>query len=150
MALLHLPLTLSSGGAFERATSVDDTIGSRLRLFLVSGMGEYLRLPSPGMRALWTRLYTMGTSSRFCNLLEPQDRKQLERTIKEELNIWLEGAATIGEVKILGDEREENGIRFKTATQVFEFRFLFARAGRGLGSSAIGSWNIMETSNAIN
>ena len=142
-------MTLASTGSFERAGSEEDTVGSRLRLFLLSGMGEYLRLPSPGVRAVWTQLYTMGMSSRFGSQMEPQERKKLERIIREELNAWLEGSAVITDVKLLGDEKEENGLRFRTATREFEFRFQFARAGRGLHAAAIGSWNISESSRAV-
>lgn len=149
MALLHLPLTLMSTGVFERAATEEDTLGSRLRMFLLAGMGEYLRLPSPGVRAVWTQLYTMGMSSRFCNQMEPQSRKKLEKIINEELNAWLEATANIVEVKLIGDDREDNGIRFKTESREFVFRFQFARAGRGLNAGSIGSWNIVESSNAI-
>ena len=149
MAFLHLPLTLMSTGVFERAATEEDTLGSRLRMFLLAGMGEYLRLPSPGVRAVWTQLYTMGMSSRFCNQMDPQARKKLEKIINEELNTWLEGTANIVEVKLMGDDRDSNGIRFKTETREFVFRFQFARAGRGLSAGSIGSWNILESSNAI-
>jgi hypothetical protein len=142
MALLHLPLTLSPTGLLERATTEENTLASRLRLFILAGMGEYLRLPSPGVRAVWTQLYTMGSSSRFCNQMDPQSRKKLEGIIEDELNAWLEGTAEIKEVKLLGDDREENGIRFRTSTKEFVFRFKCAPGGRGM----IGSWNIVESS----
>jgi hypothetical protein len=149
MALLHLPLTLTPSGVFERSTTEEDTTGSRLRMFLLAGMGEYLRLPSPGVRAVWTQLYTMGRSSRFCNQLDPQARKKLEKIIAEELNTWLEGTAMITDVKLLGDDKEENGLLFRTSDHEFVFRFQFAQAGRGLKAGSIGSWNITETSHAI-
>jgi hypothetical protein len=150
VALLHIPLTLSSSGVFERATTEEDVVGSRLRLFLLSGMGEYLQLPSPGIRALWIQLYTMGISSRFCDLMEEQERSSLEMTILDELNTWLDGIATIVEVKLLGDEKDDNGIRFRTETREFVFSFKFARPGAGLGAGSVGSWNILEVSRVLN
>ncbi len=143
MALLHLPLTLTSAGTFERAGTDENIVDSRLRLFLLSGMGEYLRLPSPGVRALWIQLFTMGPSSRFCDAIPEGERESLENTIKEELNLWLDGIATVYEVHLLGNEREENGIRFATESRDTTFHFRFARPGM------IGCWNIIEESHAL-
>ncbi len=149
MALLHLPLTLSSVGVFERAGTEENSVGSRLRLFLLSGMGEYLRLPSPGVRAMWIQLYTMGISSRFCDSMEEQERRTLENAIREELNSWLDGTAVITDVRLMGNESEENGIQFSTENRLYRFTFRFALPGRGLGAGSIGPWNIIETSQAI-
>ena len=149
MALLHLPLTLSSSGVFERASTEENYVGARPRLFLLSGMGQYLRLPSPGVRAMWQQLYTMGISSRFCDSMGEQERMTLENAIKQELNTWLDGTATIAEVKLLGNESEENGIQFATDNREYRFTFRFALPGRGLNAGSVGPWNIIETSHAI-
>jgi hypothetical protein len=149
MALLHLPLTFSSSGTFERAGTEEDSVGTRLRLLLLAGMGEYLRLPSPGIRAMWLQLYTMGISSRFRDSMEERERVGLENAIRDEANVWFNSTATIVAVELRGDEREENGIRFRTASREFTFTFHFALPGRGLGSGSIGPWNIVESSHAI-
>jgi hypothetical protein len=142
MALLHLPLTITPSGVFERAESGENNLDDRLRLFLLSGMGQYLRLPSPGIRALWIQLYTMGPSGRFRDVFSPEDRETLENTIREEANVWLEETASVLEVKLLGDELEDNGIRFVSDRRDTLFRFKYARPG------TVGCWNITEESHA--
>jgi|WetSurMetagenome_2_1015567.scaffolds.fasta_scaffold505336_2 hypothetical protein len=149
MALLHLPLSLSSSGTFDRAGTEENYVGTRLRVFLLAGMGQYLRLPSPGIRAMWLQLYSMGISARFRDSMEERERVSLENSIREELNVWFGETATITSVELCGDEREENGIRFRTTSREFTFTFHFALPGRGLGGGSIGPWNIIETSHAI-
>jgi hypothetical protein len=142
MALLHIPLTIAPSGVFERAENEETSLDERLRLFLLSGMGEYLRLPSPGIRALWVQLYTMGPSARFRDVFPQEERETLENTIREEASAWLEETATVVEVKLLGDELEENGIRFVSERRDTLFRFKYAKPG------TVGCWNISEESNA--
>jgi hypothetical protein len=142
MALLHLPLTITPSGVFERAESEESSLDERLRLFLLSGMGQYLRLPSPGIRALWVQLYTMGPSARFRDVFPQEERETLESTIREETNAWLEETATVVEVRLLGDELEENAIRFVSERRSTLFRFRYAKPG------TVGCWNISEESNA--
>jgi hypothetical protein len=142
MALLRLPLTISASGVFERADSEEDSLVARLRLFLLSGMGQYLRLPSPGIRALWVQLYTMGPSARFRDVFMQEERETLENTIRDEINIWLEEIATVHEVSLTGDEVVDNGIRFVSDRGEALFRFKYARPG------TVGCWNITEDSHA--
>jgi hypothetical protein len=142
MALLHLPLTISPSGVFERTGSEETSLDERLRLFLLSGMGQYLRLPSPGIRALWVQIYTMGPSARFRDVFPQEERETLENTIREEVNVWLEETATVLEVTLLGDELEENGVRFVSERRDTLFRFRYARHG------TVGCWNISGESNA--
>jgi hypothetical protein len=142
MALLQLPLTISPSGVFERADSEESSLDERLRLFLLSGMGQYLRLPSPGVRSLWIQLYTMGPSSRFRDTFGQEEREALENAIREEVNSWLEESATVMEVSLLGDEVEENGIRFVSERRDTVFRFTYARPG------TVGCWNIIGESHA--
>lgn len=142
MALFHLPLTISPSGVFERAETEENSLDERLRLFLLSGMGQYLRLPSPGIRALWVQLYTMGPSSRFRDAFAREERETLENTIREEVNLWLEETATVQEVSLVGDEVEDNGIRFVSERRDTFFRFKYARPG------TVGCWNIIEESHA--
>jgi hypothetical protein len=142
MALFHLPLTISPSGVFERAESEENSLDERLRLFLLSGMGQYLRLPSPGIRALWVQLYTMGPSSRFRDTFPQEERETLENTIREEVNLWLEETATVLEVSLVGDELEDNGIRFVSERRDTLFRFKYARPG------TVGCWNITGESHA--
>ena len=142
MALFHLPLTITPSGVFERAESEENSLDERLRLFLLSGMGQYLRLPSPGVRALWVQLYTMGPSSRFRDTFAQEDRESLENTIREEVNLWLDDTATVLEVSLVGDEVEDNGIRFVSERRDTLFRFKYARPG------TVGCWNITGESHA--
>jgi hypothetical protein len=146
MSLLHLPLSLTLQGSLSRATTEENTIGSRLRLFITSGVGEYLKLPSPGIRALWIQLYTMGISSRLCNVMEEQKRMELERIIKSEVNAWLDGIAIIMEVKLLGDEHEKNGVSFTTDSREFKFVFQYIPPGQGTHFGNVGPWKIIESS----
>jgi len=150
MAVLHLPLTLTSAGILERAGTEENIIGSRLRLFILSGAGEYLRLPSPGIRALWVQLYNMGITARFCDAMREDERVPLEATLLDEINFWLEDIAPIRDVRLLGDEHTDNGIMFRTKTREFIFSFQYARTGHGLQRGAVGPWNIIESSNVIN
>ena len=150
MAVLHLPLTLTPTGVFERAGTEENIVGSRLRLFILSGAGEYLRLPSPGIRALWIQLYNMGITARFCDAMREDERKPLEATILNEVNFWMEDIANIVDVKFLGDDHTDNGILFETKTRQFIFSFHYARTGHGLQKGAVGPWNIVESSNVIN
>jgi hypothetical protein len=143
MALLQIPISLSTTGAFERAGTDENVVDVRLRLFLLSGMGQYLRLPSPAVRALWGHLYTMGPSARFSDCLAREERGSLEVAIREELEAWLEGVTGVSDVTLVGDEHEENGIRFVTTARETLFRFRYARPGM------IGCWDIIEESHAI-
>lgn len=144
MAFLHLPLSLSSTGIFERATTEENIVGSRLRLFILSGAGEYIKLPSPGIRTLWIHFYNMGTSGRFCEILEEDKRRSLEKIIKDEVNNWFSDTIEIKEVEILGNEETDNGIKFQTSDKEFIFTFKLAQSSKGLKSGTIGPWNIIE------
>ncbi len=150
MAVLHLPLTLTPAGVFDRAGTEENIVGSRLRLFIASGAGEYLRLPSPGIRALWIQMYNIGVTARICDVLQETQRRSLEDTILGEVNAWFGETARILEVKLLGDEQNDNGILFETKNRQFIFAFHFARTGHGLQKGSIGPWNIVETVNVIN
>ena len=150
MAVLHLPLSLTSTGILERAGTEENIIGSRLRVFILSGAGEYLRLPSPGIRALWIQLYNMGITARFRDAMREDELVPLEATLLNEINFWLEDTTAIYEVKLLGDEQTDNGILFRTKTREFIFSFIYARTGHGLQRGAVGPWNIIEASNVIN
>ena len=149
MSLFHLPLSLSSQGLLERTTVEENIVGSRLRLFITSGAGEYLKLPSPGIRALWMQLYTMGVSSRFYYVMEEQKRTELEKIIKGEVNLWLEDLAIITEVKLIGDEHEHNGIRFRTDSREYNYEFHYRTPGQGIHLGDVGPWNILESSHEI-
>ncbi len=150
MAVVHLPVTLTSAGVLERAGTEENIIGTRLRLFIHSGAGEYLRLPSPGIRALWVQIYNIGISARLCDVMQETQRRSLEDTILKEVNSWLEQTASVLSVKLLGDEEKENGILFETRSRQYIFTFHYARTGHGLQKGAIGPWNIVETVNVIN
>ncbi len=149
MAVLHLPLTLNQAGVFERASTEENVFGSRLKMFILSGAGEFLRLPSPSIRALWVQLCSMGVSSRFRDILHEQDRIALENAIKGEANLWFEKTAEILGVELLGDETNENGILFETKGKEYIFRFHYALPGKGLTKEAVGPWNILESSNVV-
>ena len=111
---LHLPLTLQPSGFLERAGTEEDLVGRRLRVFVLSGVGEYLRLPSPGIRSFWIQLISIGVSSRLRDVLDPGDeRTKLEEIILEEVNHWLGRLPEIQSVEILGDLENENGIAFR-------------------------------------
>jgi hypothetical protein len=149
MAVLHLPLSLTPIGIFERAATEENIVGSRLRLFVLSGAGEYLKLPSPGIRAMWVQFYNMGMSSRFCDIMEEDRRRSLEQIIKEEVNGWFKDIADIHDVKLLGDEREENGIKFRTENKEYIYTFKISRSEKGLKAGTVGPWNIIEATHDV-
>jgi hypothetical protein len=149
MAVLHLPLTLTPIGIFERAATEENIVGSRLRLFVLSGAGEYLKLPSPGIRAMWVQFYNMGMSSRFCDIMEEDKRRSLELIIKEEVNGWFKDIAEIQDVKLLGDEQEDNGIKFRTENKEYVYTFKISRSEKGLKAGTIGPWNIIEATHDV-
>jgi hypothetical protein len=149
MAVLHLPLTLNSAGVFDRAETEENIVGSRLKMFILSGAGEFLRLPSPGIRALWVQLCSMGVSSRLRDILQEQERLALEQTIKDEVTVWFAETGEALDVQLLGDESNDNGILFETKGRQFIFRFQYALPGHGLTNEAVGPWNILESSNVI-
>ena len=149
MAFLHLPLTLSANGFFERAATEENTAGSRLRLFICSGAGEYLRLPTMGIRALWMNLLTIGVSARLCDVLRENERRDLEELIKQDVNAWLgDSEITVTQVTLLGDEQDENGIKFRTEGREFVFTFHYMRSIPN-SKSSIGPWQIKESSYAV-
>ncbi len=152
MALLKLPLSISTGGFFEQSSIDEDYLGARLKVFILSGAGRYLVLPSPGIKILWMQLSTIGPTSKFCNkdVFPESERRKLEEAIKREANSWLKiGNNVIKEVKILGNDTTANGIKFMTEGFEFIFTFEFAMVGKGLLSDSIGNWNIMERVNVI-
>jgi hypothetical protein len=149
MAVLHLPLSLTPIGIFERAATEENIVGSRLRLFVLSGAGEYLKLPSPGIRAMWVQFYNMGMSSRFCDIMEEDRRRSLEQIIKEEVNGWFKDIAEIHDVKLLGDEHEENGIKFRTENKEYVYTFKVSRSDKGLKAGTVGPWNIIEATHDV-
>jgi len=149
MAVLHLPLSLTPIGIFQRATTEENIVGSRLRLFLLSGAGEYLKLPSPGIRAMWVQFYNMGMSSRFCDIMEEDKRRSLEQIIKEEVNNWFKDITEIHDVKLVGDEQEENGIKFRTENKEYVYTFKISRSEKGLKAGTVGPWNIIEATHDV-
>jgi hypothetical protein len=149
MAVLHLPLSLTPIGIFERAATEENIVGSRLRLFVLSGAGEYLKLPSPGIRVMWVQFYNMGMSSRFCDIMEEDKRRSLEQIIKEEVNGWFIDIAEIQDVKLLGDEKEENGIKFRTENKEYVYTFKISRSEKGLKAGTVGPWNIIEATHDV-
>jgi len=86
----------------------------------------------------------MGTSGHFCKLLEEDKRRTLERIIRDEVNNWFAETVEIMEVTILGDEEEENGVKFLTINKEYIYTFKLAQSGRGLKTGTIGPWNILE------
>ena len=152
MALLKLPLRFSTGGFFEYSQIDEDYLGARLRVFILSGAGKYLILPSPGIRVMWQQLFTIGPSTKLCskNVFPESERRFLEDAIKKEANIWLElGKDIIKQVTITGDDKTNNGIIFRTEGYEFVFTFEFAKPGKGLHKDAIGNWNVMERVNVL-
>jgi len=149
MAFLHLPLTLAPTGVFERAKTEENIVGSRLRMFINSGAKEYLKLPSPGIRALWIQLYTMGVSSRFCDVMHEDERRSLENIIRDEVNAWMGEEIVVNDVKLAGDDREDNGIKFQTENKQFVFYFRFLPSNKAGGSLAVGPWSIIEAIHEI-
>lgn len=152
MALLKLPLGLGSGGFFEHSTIDEDYLGARLRVFLLSGSGKYLILPSPGIKVLWIHLATIGPSSklRSKNILPETKRRILEDSILSEANSWLQlGSKVIKDVEIIGDDKHPNGVVFYTEGFEFIFTLEFALPGKGLLKDSIGNWNVMEKVNVI-
>ncbi len=149
MAVLHIPLTLSPIGTFQRASTEENIVGSRLRLFVLSGAGEYLKLPSPGIRAMWVQFYNMGMSARFCDIMEEDKRRSLEQIIKNEVNNWFGDIAEIYDVNLIGDEREENGIKFRTENKEYVYKFKISRSEKGLKAGTIGPWNIIEETHDV-
>src|SRR5262245_55211410 len=145
MRFLHLPLTLAQNGFFEIAATEENNVGSRLRIFVYSGAGEYLRLPTSGIRDLWEKLYNIGVSSRLCDVLKEDERRDLEGLIKREVNSWLDGTVTVTEVSLLGDEQDDNGIKFRTEGKEFIFSFHFVPPAQK-SKSSIGPWQVKETS----
>jgi len=144
MAVLHIPLSLTPNGIFDRAATEENIVGSRLRLFVLSGAGEYLRLPSPGIRNMWVLFYNMGISARFCDIMEEDKRRSLEQIIKAEVNSWFDDITEIQDVNLIGDEREENGIKFRTENKEYVFKFKLSRSEKGLKAGTIGPWDIVE------
>lgn len=152
MAVLRLPFSISGSGFFDRSKNNDEFLLTRLRIFVLSGSGKYLVLPSPGISLLWQQLITIGPSSklRSKNILPENDRQKLEFSIKNEANIWLRDSDNvINKVEIIGEEGTPNGIKFLTKEFEFIFSFVFALPGETLYRNSIGNWNIMEKINVI-
>jgi hypothetical protein len=152
MAVLRLPFSISGNGFFDRSKNNDEFLLTRLRIFVLSGSGKYLVLPSPGISLLWQQLITIGPTSklRSKNILPENDRQKLEYSIRNEANIWLkESDNVINKVEIIGDDNTQNGIKFLTKEFEFIFSFIFAMPGEMMHKNSIGNWNIMEKINVI-
>lgn len=131
---------------FAKPLHEHDILESRLRFFVLSGIGKYTHLPSPGIGHLWTYLYTMGGHSRFClqSVLPEREREELQRQILNEATAWLEeiSSTTLLSVKVVGDENTPNGLLFRTTDAEVKIIFEFALQGKGLRPDSIGSWNV--------
>lgn len=152
MAVLKLPFSISGSGFFDRAKYNDEFLLTRLRIFVLSGSGKFLVLPSPGISLLWQQLITIGPTSklRSKSIFPESDRQKLEFSIRNEANYWLkESDNVINKVEIIGDDSTPNGIKFTTGEFEFIFSFIFAMPGETLHKNSIGNWNIMEKVNVI-
>ena len=153
MAVLTLPLSINTTGILATPRYEHELLLSRVRFFVLSGIGKYTDLPSPGMGTLWTYLYTIGGTSRLClqSVLPEREREELQRTILDEINLWLDqaGIPFVISVRIIGDETVENGIVFRTSDTEVRVQFEFALQGKNLRPDAVGSWNINIESYAI-
>jgi hypothetical protein len=111
-------------------------------------------LRKQGISAVWSQLYIMGQTSRLSALFEGEDGKSdlrttLETAIKDQINEWFDGIATIESVRLLPYKdpeeqgtREENGILIRTERMNYTFIFEYAQPGKTAG--AIGSWRVKE------
>lgn len=152
MAVLKLPFSISNSGFFDRSKFNDEFLLTRLRIFVLSGSGRFLVLPSPGVSLLWQQLITIGPTSklRSKNIFPESDRQRLESSIRNEANYWLKDSGNfISKVEIIGDDSNPNGIKFTTEGFEFIFSFVFALPGETLHKNSIGNWNIMEKVNVI-
>ncbi len=152
MAVLKLPFSISGSGFFDRSKYNDEFLLTRLRIFVLSGSGRFLVLPSPGISMLWQQLITIGPTSRLRskNIFPENERQILERSIRNEANFWLKDSGNnISRVEIVGDDNNQNGIKFTTEGFEFIFSFVFAMPGETLHKNSIGNWNIMEKVNVI-
>ncbi len=152
MAVLRLPFSITDSGFFERAKNNDEYMLTRLRVFVLSGAGKYLVLPSPGISVLWHQLITIGPTAklRSKSIFPDNERQKMEYTIRDEANLWLkESGNSIRRVEIIGDDSTANGIKFVTDEFEFIFSFIFVLPGEALHRNAIGNWNIMEKVNVI-
>lgn len=155
MAYLKLPITINRDGVFELSASKNDFIMSRLKIFVLSGSGHYLYLPSKGIAALWLKLSVLGKNTRFTNkdVFPEDERKKLEQVIKDEVNNWFTMENNffdeIISVKIVGDKDTKNGIIFKFEENEFIFEFTFENYNSSKTLSKIGNWVIRESVNVV-
>jgi hypothetical protein len=49
----------------------------------------------------------------------------------------------------LGDDREENGIKFRTENKEFVYTFKISRSEKGLKAGTVGPWNIIEATHDV-
>lgn len=143
MATLRLPLSLNASGVFELSAPTDPIVRDRIRLFLLSGAGEYARLPSRGVREFWAHLFTAGSGGDLRRAMEEKAVRNIEKLILNEINGWLQGIGTVEDVTVLGDEHSPNGIRFSTDNEVVEFTFLLSRATK-LTGIIVGPFTMIE------
>jgi len=155
MAYLKLPLTINRDGVFDLSTSKNDFIMSRLKIFVLSGSGHYLYLPSSGIAALWLKLSVLGKNALFTNkdVFPEDERKKLELVIKDEANKWFSVDNNffdeILSVKITGDKDNKNGIIFRFEDNEFIFEFTFENYNSGKTRNKIGNWVIRESVNVV-
>jgi len=155
MAYLKLPLSINKDGVFELSTSKNDFIKSRLRIFVLSGSGRYLYLPSLGIASLWNKLTILGKNTKFTNkdVFPEDERKKLELLIREEVNNWLSIENNffdkIISVKIVGDTKTNNGIIFKFVDNEYIFEFIFENYNSKKNYNKIGNWIIQESINVV-
>ncbi len=155
MAYLKLPLTINRDGVFDLSTSKNDFIMSRLKIFVLSGSGHYLYLPSSGIAALWLKLSVLGKNALFTNkdVFPEDERKKLELVIKDEANKWFSVDNNffdeILSVKITGDKDIKNGIIFRFEDNEFIFEFTFENYNSSKTRNKIGNWVIRESVNVV-
>jgi hypothetical protein len=173
MNFLHIPLQISFQGSICEISADDQEIGRRLKLFiLLGGSGDdprihfrssgtkpfatknavkedqaVRRVRTLGIRALWEDLNRMGSTSRFHFLYNEKLIAELQNAITEQVNLWLEGVATVLFTSVQGDEKSENGVVFETGSMRYGFAFVFALPGKSQ-MGAFGSWRIAESFDA--
>jgi hypothetical protein len=146
MAYLKLPLSITFDGFFRR-TELDTELLQRIKFFVVSGISKFILLPSKGISTLWMHLLTMGQTAKFCsnNIFPEEERNILEEKIKVEINEWLKlDNVKINEVKVIGDEHNPNGLRFKTRENEYIVTFEYERNDMDNSINLYGNWRITE------
>ncbi len=147
MATLRLPLSITSSGILELSGATDPIVRDRIRIFLLSGAGEYARVPSRGIRDFWAHLFTTGSSGGLRSAMEEKTRRAMEKTVLNDINEWLQGIDTVEDVAVLGDEHYPNGIRFTTESESIMFTFLLSIT-TALPGTEIGPFTVIEEFNA--